>query len=251
MNSARPIVIVLWILPLILQATIASAMYRRKLVKSFPFFFSYTLVVLSTGVVLMFLPYPHHVYAMVYWYSEALSVVLSLAVIFEILGHILPSSPSFKFVQNSFWIVCGIAATAALIILIQTNAEGADRAYEYIILAERSVRFLQACLLIAVIALISRLGLTWRHHSVGIAAGFGVYSALALAILELRAHLHLISDGTYVLLNSAAYNVAVIIWAFYILRPRKGMQIEHLPKLNLAEWNNTVSTYITQWYRRF
>jgi hypothetical protein len=198
----------------------------------------------------MFFPYPHHLYAVVYWYSEALSVVLSLAVIFEILGHILPSSPSFRFVQNSFWILCVIAATTALLILIQTNAEGADRAYEYIILAERSVRFLQACLLMAVIALISRLGLTWGHHSVGIAAGFGFYSAVALAIFEFRAHLHLITDGAYVLLNSAAYNVAVIIWAFYILKPRKGMQIEHLPKLNLAEWNNTVSTYITQWYRR-
>jgi hypothetical protein len=50
-------------------------------------------------------------------------------------------------------------------------------AHEWIILQERSARFLQVCLLIVAIAMMSRLGLTWHHYSLGIAAGFGVYSA--------------------------------------------------------------------------
>ncbi len=62
--------------------------------------------------------------------------------------------------------------------------------FEWIILTERSARFLQVCLLIVAIALMSRLGLTWQNYSVGIAAGFGVFAALDLALLELRAHLH-------------------------------------------------------------
>ena len=69
---------------------------------------------------------------------------------------------------------------------------GTDVALEWIILSERSARFLQVCLLIVAIATMSRLGLTWRHYSLGIAAGFGVYAALDLVLLELRGHLHIL-----------------------------------------------------------
>ena len=77
-------------------------------------------------------------------------------------------------------------------------------------------------MLMVAIALMSRLGLTWRDYSVGIAAGFGVYAALDLVLLELRAHLHVVSDAAFVLMRSAAYNLGVAIWAFYFLRPRGG-----------------------------
>src|SRR4029077_12254048 len=116
---------------------------------------------------------------------------------------------------------------------------------------ERSVRFLQSSLLIVVIALMSRLGLSWHQESVGIAAGFGVYSALALACFELGAHLHVISQLALALVNSAAYNLAVLIWAFYILRPSRVTPVEDLPKTDLAEWNSAVTDYVNQWSRRY
>ena len=241
----------LWVLPLVLQAVIALVMLRRKLVTSFPIFFSYTVVVLSGETALLFLKNPSTIYRLVYWCKDALAVLLCLAVIFEILGHILPSSPLIGFVLKSIWIFGGMAGVAALLMLVLTRGgPGADRVFEFIFLAERSARFLQACLFIVVIALMSRLGLTWRHYSVGIAAGFGIYSALALAGFELRGHLHLVSDATFALLNSAAYNIAAFIWAFYILQSWPETAVERLPNVNLAEWNEAVGGYINQWYRR-
>ena len=242
----------LWILPLVLQTAIALSMLGRRLLTVFPFFFSYTAVVLSTDVALMFLPYAHRLYSLIYWWGEALAVLLGVAVIFEILGHILPPYPPYRIVLKSMWIFAAVAGIAALLMLFLTNGRTeADRVFQFIILAERSARFLQACLLIAVIALMSRLGLEWQNVSVGIVAGFGIYSALALVGWELRAHLHVISHATFVLLNSAAYNLAAIIWAWYILRPARGIPVEHLPKTNLVEWNSAVSEYVNQWYRRY
>ena len=87
-------------------------------------------------------------------------------------------------------------------------------------------RFLQVCLLIVAIGLMSRLGLTWRSYSLGIAAGFGVYAALDLVLLELRAHLHFLPDTAFVLMRSAAYNLGVAIWAFYFLRPHGGNPVD-------------------------
>jgi hypothetical protein len=251
MNFARLLAQILWVLPLVLQAAIALVMFWRKQVTLFPVFFCYTVVVLSREFLLLFLN-QGNLYALIYWCTEALAIVLGFAVIFEILGHIVPASPALRYVLNSIWILAAIAAVTSLLILFLTNGTtGADRVFEFIILAERSVRLLQAFLLIVVIALMSRLGLTWHNVPVGIVAGFGIYSALALVGWELRAHLHVISHATFVLLNSAAYNLAAVIWAFYILRPWRGIPVEHLPKANLAEWNNAVSEYVNQWYRRY
>jgi hypothetical protein len=118
-------------------------------------------------------------------------------------------------------------------------------------LAERSVKFLEAFWLILIIAFISHFEWKWQQYSIGIAAGFGVHSALALAVFELRGHLHLVSNPTFVMLNSAAYNVAALIWAFYFLRPWPSLSLERLPVTNLCELNNVVAEYFThQWYRR-
>jgi hypothetical protein len=144
-----------------------------------------------------------------------------------------------------------VLGAAALAMLIWTKGPaGADVALEWIILAERSARFLQGCLLIVAIAMMSRLGLTWRHFSLGIAAGFGVFAALDLVLLELRAHLHLISDSTFVLLRSAAYNLGVLSWAFYFLRPQGGNPVDRLPGTDVANWNDALTEHVGKWYRR-
>jgi hypothetical protein len=186
----------------------------------------------------------------VYWCGEALAVLFGLGVIFETLKHILQPYPSLRIVFRSVWVMGGITAVAALSMLVFSNNDaGTDRVYELIILFERAARFLQVCLLIAVIAFMSRLGLTWHHYSVGIVAGFGIYAALDLAALELRAHLHLLTDAAVVVIRPAAYNLAAVVWAVYFLRPWRRMPIAHLPTNNLAEWSEAVTDYIHQWYR--
>ena len=242
----------LWVVPLVLQVAIAAVMLRRKLVRTFPIFFVYTVVVLSRDIALLFLPYPADLYSLVYWYGEALAVLLGLGVIFETLKHLFPPYPFLRRVLKSVWILGGIAAvTALLMLLLSKGGTGADRILESIILLERAVRFLQVCLLIVVIALMSRLGLTWHHYSLGIVAGFGIYSALDLAALELRAHLHLLTDATFVLVRPAAYNLGVAVWATYFLRSWRMKPIERLPETNLAEWNEAMTDYFDQWYRRY
>jgi len=242
----------LWLIPLVLQTAITVVMLRRRLVTIFPIFFSYTVLVLSRETALLFLQYSGDLYALVYWCSEALAVLLGLGVIFETVRHLFAPYPFLRILLKLVWIVGIIAAVTALLMLVFANGiTGSDRVFEFIILVERSVRFLQACLLILVTALMSRLGVTWHHYSVGIVAGFGVYSALDLGVLEFRAHLRFISDAGLVLLTSAAYNVAAIIWASYFLRSWRKTPIEYLPKTNLTEWNETVTEHVDQWYRRY
>ncbi len=251
MSFSQILTRILWILPLALQAAVALVMLRRSLVGVFPIFFSYTVLVLFRETTLLFLPYPGNAYALIYWCGEALAVLLGLGVIFETIRHIFPPYARLKLVLRSVWLLACILAATALLMLIRTHGgAGTDRVLEAILLAERSARFLQASLLIVVIALISRLNLTWHHYSVGIVAGFGIYSAVALAVFEFRAHLHLLKYPVLASLNSAAYNVAAIIWAVYFLQSWRVTPVERLPDTNLSEWSTTIADYVDQWYRR-
>ena len=265
----------LWYVPLILQVAIAAVMLRRKLVGIFPVFFCYTALVVSVATVLLFFPTRGRSYALVYWWGDALAVLLGLGVIFETLKNILPPYPFLGLVMKLVWVLGGLAAATALLMLVfsTTVAQGTptggpaaradeivhdtndlpkkkDPVLDSILLTERAARFLQVCLLIIVIALMSRLGLTWQQYSVGIVAGFGIFSALDLAVLEFRGHLHFVSDDTFGVIHSAAYNLGAIIWAVYFLRSWSRTPVAYLPKTNLSEWNEAVTDYVDECYRR-
>ncbi|MGH9503108.1 MAG: hypothetical protein ACRD20_09675 [Terriglobales bacterium] len=241
----------LWFLPIALQFAIALVMVRRRLIREFPVFFSYTVLVPTRDFVLARLPYGRSLYSTVYWWGDGLAVLLSLGVIFETAWHFVRPYPFLRVILKVLWVTSVPAGAAAFALLIWAGGpRGADLALEWIILGERSARFLQVCLLIVAIALMSRLGLTWRQYSVGIAAGFGVYSALDLVLLELRAPLHVISNAAFVFVRPAAYNLGVAIWAFYFLWPQGGKPVDRLPVNDLANWNETLTQQVDKWYRR-
>lgn len=251
MNFSRLATSVLWFVPLATQCVIALVMLRRGLVAQFPFFFSYTLLLPLRDFTLYFLPNPGDRYSIVYWSGEGVAVLLSLGVVFELVGHFAQPYPFLRFLLRALLTFGVVAGALALALLIWGRGpSGADLAFEWIILFERSARFLQVCLLIVAIALMSRLGLTWHHYSLGIAAGFGVYSALDLILLELRARLHVATDAAFVLLRPAAYNLGVLIWAFYFLHPQGGNPVDRLPGTNLATWNDALAEHVDKWYRR-
>jgi hypothetical protein len=149
--------------------------------------------------------------------------------------------------MNLVWILAGLFGVTALLMLVLAKpTAGNYSAIEVVLLAERSVRFLQASVLIVVIALMSVLGITWQHESLGILVGFGVYSTVALAAFEFGAHLHWMSLIAFSILNSAGYNLAVLIWAFYMLRPRRRPPLNSLPDADLTEWNDALSSYVNE-----
>lgn len=242
---------VFWFLPVVLQSLVAMIMFRRRLVRRFPVFFTFNLLVPARDVALYYLPFSGNLYAAVFWWGEAAGIALELGIIFENAWHFIRPYPFLRFFLRILGVAGAVAAASALAMLFWVNGpSGKDLALEWIILSERSATFLQVSLLIVALALMSRLGLTWHHYSLGIAAGFGVYAALDLLLLELRAHLHVITDTSFVLMRSAAYNLAVVIWVGYFLRTRGLKLVERLPGTDLAKWNDALTEQVDKWYRR-
>jgi hypothetical protein len=242
---------VFWFLPVVLHSLVAVVMFRRRLVRQFPVFFSFNLLVPARDVTLYFLPFSGNLYSAVYWWGEAAGIALELGVILENAWHFIRPYP---FLRRFLKVLGGASMVAALVavgMLIRVNGPGgSDVALEWMILLERSATFLQVCLLILAIAMMSRLGLTWHSYAVGIAAGFGLYATLDLILLELHAHLHLLAFSTFVLLRSAAYNLGVAVWAFCFLRPQGGKAVSSLPATDLNHWNDALTPHLEKWYRR-
>jgi hypothetical protein len=250
MQTSNVITMALWIAPIAVQSIIAIVMFHRKLVQIFPVFFTYSVLLPTREALLFIVRKSPNLYSGTYWLSEVIVVALSLGVICEVIWHVIrPYSLLRRYALMFSWMAAAAALAVALMMFLSASRSAQpDPLFETIILLERSVRFLQACWLMVLILLMSRLGLTWQYYAAGITTGFGVYAASDLILLELRAHLHWITDGTLVLLNSTAYNAAVIIWALYFVRPRlnTGIMVASLPNTEISRWNEALSEYLNQ-----
>src|SRR5229473_4313764 len=243
MKTSNIIMMALWITPIVIQSIIVIVMLLRKLVATFPVFFTYSVLVPAREVLLFFVRNPSRLYFRIYWFSEAIVVALSLGVIYEVIWHLIRPYPFLhRFAFSFFWTVAAVALALGLIMFLSSSRSiQPDPLLEIIVMAERSVRFLQACWLIVLVLLMSRLGLTWQYYAVGIATGFGLFSASYLALLELEGHLHLITHETLQLLHSTAYNGAVAIWALYFVPSRaRKVIVESLPNTEIARWNEVL-----------
>lgn len=238
---------VFWIIPLCLQPLIALSITLRRLISRFPIFFSYTLLVSARDLILLFFKHNRRMYSWIYFLGEPLAIVLGLAVIYEVLWQLIRPYATLRTLGiRSFWVTVCVALLAGLWIL-QISQFGQSQFWiDSLVLIERSARFAQVGVLIGFILFISHLGLTWKHYVAGIVVGFGVAAGFQLAVFELRST-QVIPAGTFHLLDSGAYNIAVLVWAIYFLPPRREMEPPPtLPKTDLPRWDEVLRGYLHQ-----
>jgi hypothetical protein len=236
-----------WIIPLCLQPLIALAIIVRRLIKEFPHFFLYTLFVSGRDLALLFLRHNTQLYSWIYFVAEPVAIILGLAVVYEVFWQLMRPYEMLRTLGvRLFWVSLGVAVAAGLTMLKMSQFGLPAFWIESIVLAERSARFVQVGVLIVFILFISRLGLTWKHYTSGIVAGFGIAAGLQLALFELRS-LHAIADTNFVLLMSAAYNCAVMVWAIYFVFSRMQTSVpKELPATDLVRWDELLRKYLNR-----
>jgi len=207
----------LWIAHPVLQSFVAAAMIRRKLHRSFPFFFAYIIwqIILFT---VLFTAYRADAYALffyLYWSTAIVSVGLGFKVIHEIFVDIFRpyhtlrdlGSVLFKWAGLVMLLVAGVVAASSPVI-------EAGPLVQAVLTLQRSVRVVQCGLVCFLLVFSKYLGISWRQRSFGIALGFGGFASIELAILALRVGSY-ISEATLSLVNMGAYNCAIATWLVY------------------------------------
>jgi hypothetical protein len=208
----------LWIAHPVLQSVVAAAMIRRKLYKTFPFFFAYVLAQILIFAVLypIYKPEFRVLFFNLYWITTAISVVLGFKVIHEIFVDIFRpyhtlrdmGSVLFKWAGLVMLLVAGVTAASNPVALSEPLVQA-------ILTLQRSVRVIQFGLVLFLLFFSKYLGISWRQRSFGVALGFGGFAFAELALIALRSGMYL-SEPLMNLVNMSAYNSAIVTWAVYM-----------------------------------
>ena len=241
----------LWIFPTCLGVVTLTVMAKRGLYRELPVFTAYLACITVYHVAGALLRESHPAfYFYFFWVGDGLTALLGLCVIYEIFRIVLKSFSSVQRIglllfRASFFVLALIVATT----FRARMSQDVDPLIPTILNLELSIRILEAGLFFFLFSFASSLGLTWKHHVFGIAAGLALFVATELAVVAMRSYFGREADDlAYQVLKPAAFNCGVLIWAGYIWRgePVTSPATRAPEESRILEWNNALAEYLSQ-----
>ena len=243
----------LWVTPHFLLVGIVVIMYRRKLVRLFPWFFAYACFeVLEFG--LLFASHKFQVGGVSYWnfYSvtAVMSTILRFGVILEVLRHLVSSYAVLARTLRPYFRWFAIALLImALAFSLYAGGDRSNRSWFATNMMDRAALILQTGLLASLFLFSRYLNLSWRNQVFGIAFGLGVYAAVDLITTAIRSQNGVRDAYLLDYVSMAAYHCSVVIWMVYLLRrePTRPNDINDLPAHQDVEvWNQELERLLHQ-----
>lgn len=198
------------------SALLAGLMFRRRLHRELPLFFSYILANIFIGVarfIALKLSSPE-TYFYFYWASDVLIGIFELLVFYEVFLRRLFA----RFYEIRFYRVLFVIAAAGVVFL--TIASGMVASKSYLLVASHAFDFSRALILCFFTALTLFMGRDWGTQEFGIALGFGMFSATSVTISAIWAKAHF-QHSAIKQIYVITYDIACAIWLFYFSRPRR------------------------------
>lgn len=233
----------LWLAPALLMALIAAVMRYRGLHRALPAFFCYAVFTAARTPILFFV---FHRYPLVYSYlysaAEAGSAILGFAAIYEVFRHMFQGQETTRHLGTLFFRWTAAAFVLLAVVAAAASPENdAGRLAASVLTLTQGVRLVQCGLLLFLFVFSYFSGLAWRSQLFGIALGFGLLAGVQLAAAAMRAHLGMVGQNTWVWVNMASYNCAVLIWVTYLLAPRTAEVTVASPGLaEVRSWNQAL-----------
>ncbi len=208
-----------------LLALLLFFMLRNRAYKVCPWFFAYV----AFGVCADGARFAAHTrpdaYYVTYWITEAGYCLLGILAMYEVFHVII------RYIGSRWWthfifpgvVIAGTCLSVARAHAVPPHVGGL---LYYIVIGEIAVRFVEVfAVLLTVIPL---FGFRRHRYALGVAAGFGFYSAVELLNMmkfaDLGAGFRNLSD----LISITAYSLAVLIWIWFFRVP---LEDEPLPAL--------------------
>jgi hypothetical protein len=208
----------LWCAQPLLQAAVAVVLWRRKLYKVFPVFFTY--IMAQIGIFAITFPLRsadnYEWYFYTFWAGAAVSALLSFRVIHEIFLDVFRPYHMLKDLGTVLFKWTGLVMLLVSAIVAFSNTAHSDPLAQAVTLLQRSVRMVQCGLILFLLLFSQFLGVSRKQQSFGIALGFGLFASVELVLLALYSggYLH---SGRMNLINTCMYNVAIVVWIGYAL----------------------------------
>jgi hypothetical protein len=238
---------------MVLQIPLAAVIVAKKLWRTFPVFATYALSnILATAILyliraltLSFSPYPFF-YA--YWICEAVAVLLGFGLVYEVFRRIFaPYSSLRRLARVTFqWVLVGLVLLSAAAVYAQSSGEQ-NPLMGAVLVLEEATRIVEVGLLMFLFLFSKAFGLHWRQHIFGIALGLGIFVAVELAGVTMRAHVGPAAYAGFALARILAFATSLLIWTGFLLIPERVANIAQMPKrAQLEQWNQAVMELIHQ-----
>ena len=237
----------LWLTPSVLMAVIASVMRYRRLDRDLPAFFAYAVF---TAVRTPLLFYVFHAnplaYSYLYWVAEAGSAVLGFAAIHEVFRHLFGAyETASRLGATLFRWTAGCFVLLAVVTSALAYQQDVSWLEAGVLSLTQGVRLVQCGLLLFLFAFSYFSGLAWRSQGFGIALGFGLFAGVQLVMTAIGIHTGAVSDRTWMWINMASYNCAVLLWAGYLMAPRRAEAALPAPQLaEVRSWNQALLQFL-------
>jgi hypothetical protein len=234
---------VIWVAGGLGNAIALWLMFRRRLLRAFPFFFSYLTFHIIEGALSVFF-YRHFgryswAYLYEWWAAQAIGIGVRFGIIWEIFSHVFRPYEGLRHAGTvGFRWAAVLLLAAAIIAAIAGPSHEPDFALKGAVVLERSLDVVQCGLLVLLLLFASYFALTWRNYVFGIALGFGVIATLELLAAALATQFRHFSDMILNSLPRIAYAGATIIWVVYLAqREPSRLELKALPQHDLEKWN--------------
>jgi hypothetical protein len=234
-----------WLVGPVLQITLLIFMIRRELQVVFPRFFSYiVLQIVKSGILFLIYRYNHENYFDAYWSGNAISVLLAVTVMDEILHNLLKQYGGIQSLTSIiFRWACGLLLLLSIVNAFSSQQTSADRVVSAVLAFDRSVRVMQCGLFFLLMILCRFLRNCWRQHVFGIALGFGIFASIELMLVSIVMHFGDAPVAILSLVKSAAYNGVTLLWIMCLRRQRESiLEIDVAPQLSALNVSLVAST---------
>jgi hypothetical protein len=206
-------------IPRALLAVLLYLMIRNRAYGAYRCFWAY--VIFGNGASLarlIALDHPRPFF-FTYWLTDAGYALFGALAMYEVFGAVLRYPTRVWWARHAFpaILVTGIGLSLARANIVPPHVNGL---LYFVVVGEIAVRFVQVLAFVGLVAFVTFFGFRWRRHSLGIAAGFGLYSTVALPIT-----IRLSDVGTrfaflWGVISLVAYSLAVLIWIVcFLVRP--------------------------------
>jgi hypothetical protein len=209
----------LWIAHPVTQVGLAALLWRRKLLRTYPVFFSYLVSEVMLFVVLFVSQKNYDAYFYLYWIGAGISAVFGFKVIHEVFVDILRPFHALRDLSSMLVRWAGLVVILiALMAAMSSVKSGFPVVVAGLLSLERSVRVMQCGLVLFLLMFSRYLGISRRHRSFGIALGFGMFAAVELAVIGMRVS-GILNPTVLNIASMTAYDAAVVVWLVYFAVP--------------------------------
>lgn len=197
---------------------------RSRLFSAFPIFYSYLAFVLIQSFFLLAVMHTAG-YALLYWESQSLALIIGSLVIFEIYRVGLRQyAGTAKIARNLLSLV--FALTISKVIVNQWNSGTVWGLAATTAELERNLRIVQACALLALVIALLLYRIPIGRHLKGILTGYGLFVVSCVIQLSLLSYLGVSFQKTWTYLQPFSYVIFLVIWTVALWSPVKQEIIE-------------------------